>query len=174
MGIGFDPRHRHGAAGLARSSCNRVCSYLEVGHVAKAPRLVAGGKRWAARDTSSSRPCWSTRKTNMKVVQEEIFGPVVAAMPFDDPEEAAAAANDSDLRPGRGGLDPRHRQGPPHRQHSCAPERSGSTATTSSTRRCRSAATSSRAGAARWARTFSISTRRPRRSARDCRVGLLV
>jgi phenylacetaldehyde dehydrogenase len=31
----------------------------------------------------------------MKVVQEEIFGPVVAAMPFDDPEEIAVAANDS-------------------------------------------------------------------------------
>ncbi len=32
----------------------------------------------------------------MKVVQEEIFGPVVAAMPFTDPEEIIPRANNSD------------------------------------------------------------------------------
>jgi phenylacetaldehyde dehydrogenase len=31
----------------------------------------------------------------MKVVQEEIFGPVVTAIPFKDPEEIAAKANNS-------------------------------------------------------------------------------
>jgi phenylacetaldehyde dehydrogenase len=31
----------------------------------------------------------------MKVVQEEIFGPVVTAIPFHDPEEIAAKANNS-------------------------------------------------------------------------------
>ena len=31
----------------------------------------------------------------MKVVQEEIFGPVVCAMPFDDDEEALTLANDT-------------------------------------------------------------------------------
>jgi phenylacetaldehyde dehydrogenase len=31
----------------------------------------------------------------MKVVQEEIFGPVVAAMPFTDPDEIVPRANDS-------------------------------------------------------------------------------
>ena len=33
---------------------------------------------------------------DMKVVQEEIFGPVVAAMPFSDPEEIIPRANNSD------------------------------------------------------------------------------
>ena len=32
---------------------------------------------------------------NMKVVQEEIFGPVVTAMPFSDHEELVTQANDS-------------------------------------------------------------------------------
>jgi phenylacetaldehyde dehydrogenase len=32
----------------------------------------------------------------MKVVQEEIFGPVVTAMPFTDPEEIMNRANNSD------------------------------------------------------------------------------
>jgi len=31
----------------------------------------------------------------MKVVQEEIFGPVVTAVPFDDPAEVLPAANDT-------------------------------------------------------------------------------
>ena len=34
-------------------------------------------------------------KDDMKVVQEEIFGPVVVAIPFDDPEELTPRANDS-------------------------------------------------------------------------------
>jgi phenylacetaldehyde dehydrogenase len=34
-------------------------------------------------------------RPKMKVVQEEIFGPVVVAMPFREPEELIAKANDS-------------------------------------------------------------------------------
>jgi len=34
-------------------------------------------------------------KPNMKVVQEEIFGPVVTAIPFEDPDELVSEANDS-------------------------------------------------------------------------------
>src|ERR1700674_287590 len=52
----------------------------------------------------------------------------------------------------------------------CAPERSGSTATTSSTRHCRLVATNNRDGGARWVKTFSHSTRRPSRFARGCRT----
>ena len=35
-------------------------------------------------------------REDMKVVREEIFGPVVAAMPFDDPEEILPRANNSE------------------------------------------------------------------------------
>jgi acyl-CoA reductase-like NAD-dependent aldehyde dehydrogenase len=35
-------------------------------------------------------------RQGMKVVREEIFGPVVVAMPFDDEEEGIALANDTD------------------------------------------------------------------------------
>ncbi len=35
-------------------------------------------------------------REDMKVVKEEIFGPVVAAMPFDDPEEILPRANNSE------------------------------------------------------------------------------
>src|SRR5208282_5845187 len=52
----------------------------------------------------------------------------------------------------------------------CAPEPSGSTATTSSTPRCPSAATSSPVGDARWVKMFLTSTRKPRRCAQGCRL----
>jgi phenylacetaldehyde dehydrogenase len=34
-------------------------------------------------------------KPDMKIMREEIFGPVVAATPFDDPNEILASANDT-------------------------------------------------------------------------------
>ena len=46
---------------------------------------------------------------NMKVVQEEIFGPVVAAMPFSDPEEILPRANDSNYGLAAGSVDERYR-----------------------------------------------------------------
>ena len=48
----------------------------------------------------------------MKIAQEEIFGPVLSVMRFKDIDEVVERANSTDLRPGRGGLDPRHQQGP--------------------------------------------------------------
>jgi phenylacetaldehyde dehydrogenase len=35
-------------------------------------------------------------RAGMEIVREEVFGPVLVAQPFDDPEEVIAAANDSD------------------------------------------------------------------------------
>ena len=49
----------------------------------------------------------------MKIMQEEIFGPVVAAIPFDDAEESIRAANDSQYGLRRRHLDERHQQGAP-------------------------------------------------------------
>ena len=57
-----------------------------------------------------------------------------------------------ELRPGGGGVDARHRQGPSLCQAKCGPARCGSTATTCSTRRPRSAASRRAASAANWAR----------------------
>ena len=49
---------------------------------------------------------------DMKVVQEEIFGPVVRRRPVQRPRRASPrAANDTDYGLARRRLDPRHRQG---------------------------------------------------------------
>ncbi len=45
----------------------------------------------------------------MRIAREEVFGPVLSVIPFEDEDGAIAIANDTQLRPGRRRLDPRHR-----------------------------------------------------------------
>ena len=45
--------------------------------------------------SSSSRPCWPTSRNDMQIAQQEIFGPVVVVIPFDDEDDAIRQANDS-------------------------------------------------------------------------------
>ncbi|MFF5446818.1 aldehyde dehydrogenase family protein [Streptomyces sp. NPDC012888] len=78
---------------------DRVESYVELGRKEGA-RVVAGGERPAVREDGKGfyvAPTLLTDCTNeMRVVREEIFGPVVVVVPFDTEEEAVALANDSD------------------------------------------------------------------------------
>ncbi|MET9515554.1 aldehyde dehydrogenase family protein [Streptomyces sp. NPDC002994] len=76
---------------------DRVESYIELGKKEGA-RLVAGGERPSYEKGFYVAPTLFADCTNdMRVVREEIFGPVVVVVPFDgDEEEAVALANDSD------------------------------------------------------------------------------
>ncbi|MBT2489070.1 aldehyde dehydrogenase family protein [Streptomyces sp. ISL-96] len=76
---------------------DRVESYIELGRKEGA-RLVAGGERPSYEKGFYVAPTLFAGCTNdMRVVREEIFGPVVVVVPFDgDEEEAVALANDSD------------------------------------------------------------------------------
>ncbi|MFJ6697280.1 aldehyde dehydrogenase family protein [Streptomyces sp. NPDC091272] len=75
---------------------DRVESYVELGRKEGA-RLVAGGGRPAMERGFYVAPTLFADCTNdMRIVREEIFGPVVVVVPFDDEEEGVALANDSD------------------------------------------------------------------------------
>ncbi|MFE7810114.1 aldehyde dehydrogenase family protein [Streptomyces sp. NPDC057430] len=75
---------------------DRVESYVELGRKEGA-RVVAGGGRPAMERGFYVAPTLLAECTNdMRVVREEIFGPVVVVVPFDDEEEGIALANDSD------------------------------------------------------------------------------
>ena len=127
--------HRDGPAGLRTSSCDRVTGYLRVRPRARAPTRRRRRAAGAATRGYFVQPTVLVDTTpDMRIVREEIFGPVVAAMPFSDLDEIAAAGQRHRLRTGRRHLDLRHLQGPPRRRDSSRPARSGSTATTSSTR----------------------------------------
>ena len=80
------------------SSSARVTGYIDAGVKRRRARSWPAARRSATTAAiSSSRRCFTNTKPTMKVVQEEIFGPVVCAEPFDDDdlERIAKQANDT-------------------------------------------------------------------------------
>ncbi|MFG0289923.1 MAG: aldehyde dehydrogenase family protein [Rhodopirellula sp. JB044] len=93
VGSGFDPSTQMGPL-VSREQFERVNGYLRAGLDAGA-EAAAGG---AALDRSGYfvQPTVLKNATpEMSVVREEIFGPVVAAMPFENDNELKTHANDS-------------------------------------------------------------------------------
>lgn len=71
-----------------------VESYLEAGR-REGARLVCGGQRVDGRGYFLRPAVFADARPRMRIVDEEIFGPVVAVMTFESEEEAVALANDS-------------------------------------------------------------------------------
>ncbi|MEU0400415.1 aldehyde dehydrogenase family protein [Streptomyces sp. NPDC006197] len=93
-----DPAEKGTVVGPVISAAHRdrVESYVELGRKEGA-RVVAGGERPDFARGFYVAPTLLVDCTNgMRVVREEIFGPVVVVVPFDDEEEGIALANDSD------------------------------------------------------------------------------
>jgi len=79
----------------------RVTGYLESGKEDGAT-AVTGGGRWGDTGYFVEPTVITNTRPDMKIVREEIFGPVVVAAPFQSLDEIAAAANDSDYGLGAG------------------------------------------------------------------------
>jgi len=94
VGAGLDPETQMGPL-VSEEQLNRVCSYLESGFSQGATAL-SGGHKAADKGYFVEPTVLVNTREDMKVVQEEIFGPVVTAMPFEDPEEIVLRSNDSD------------------------------------------------------------------------------
>jgi phenylacetaldehyde dehydrogenase len=72
----------------------RVCGYMESGK-AQGAHALAGGNRIGDKGYFVEPTVMVNADEKMQIVQEEIFGPVVAAMPFEDVDELMTRANDS-------------------------------------------------------------------------------
>ena len=94
VGSGLDPETNMGPL-VSVEQLNRVCGYLEAGF-SEGAKAVVGGHKAGDRGYFVEPTVLVDTRENMKVVKEEIFGPVVAAMPFTDPEEIVPRANDSE------------------------------------------------------------------------------
>jgi phenylacetaldehyde dehydrogenase len=79
---------------VSQEQLNRVCGYLESGF-SEGAKAVVGGTRIGDKGYFVKPTVLVNTKENMKVVQEEIFGPVVTAIPFKDPDELVTKANDT-------------------------------------------------------------------------------
>jgi phenylacetaldehyde dehydrogenase len=90
---GFDPDSDLGPL-VSEEQLNRVCGYLESG-AKEGAKAVTGGSREGTTGYFVKPTVLVNTNPKMKVVQEEIFGPVVTAIPFSDPSEIVATANDT-------------------------------------------------------------------------------
>ncbi|MGB6405616.1 MAG: aldehyde dehydrogenase family protein [Candidatus Sulfotelmatobacter sp.] len=94
VGSGLDPETSMGPL-VSEEQLSRVCGYLEAGFSEGAKAIVGGHKKGDKGYFVEPTVLVNTRE-DMKVVREEIFGPVVTAMPFDDLEELMPRANNSE------------------------------------------------------------------------------
>jgi phenylacetaldehyde dehydrogenase len=90
---GFDPDCDMGPL-VSEEQLNRVCGFLDSGK-SEGAKAVTGGSRLGDKGYFVKPTVLVNTNDKMKVVQEEIFGPVVTAIPFSDPSEIVAKANDS-------------------------------------------------------------------------------
>jgi aldehyde dehydrogenase (NAD+) len=81
---------------VSKKQMERVKSYIDLG-VKEGATLLAGGnlrpdkgKGWFIEPT-----CFVNVTNDMRIAQEEIFGPVLVVIPFEDDEDAIRIANDS-------------------------------------------------------------------------------
>ncbi|NWL77237.1 betaine-aldehyde dehydrogenase [Pseudomonas taiwanensis] len=79
---------------VSRQQQQRVLEYIETGK-AEGAELYYGGKPVDGPGFYVQPTVFANCRNDMRVVQEEIFGPVLVTAPFDDEEEALALANDS-------------------------------------------------------------------------------
>ena len=93
VGDGFDSATQMGPL-VSREQFDRVTGFLKAGLDAGAEASAGGAA--IDRDGYFVQPTvLKNATTEMSVVQEEIFGPVVAAMPFKNDREIAGQANDT-------------------------------------------------------------------------------
>jgi betaine-aldehyde dehydrogenase len=71
-----------------------VESYIQSG-VAEGAELVCGGERVGTAGNYLTPAVFTGARSEMRIVREEVFGPLVAITPFQGEEEAVALANDS-------------------------------------------------------------------------------
>ena len=93
IGPGIDPANNMGPL-VSKEQQERVCGYLEAG-AQEGAKAVVGGKKISGPGYFVEPTVLVDVQPNMKVVREEIFGPVVTATPFLDIEEVASFANDT-------------------------------------------------------------------------------
>jgi phenylacetaldehyde dehydrogenase len=79
---------------VSEEQLNRVCGFLESGK-SEGAKAVTGGERLGDKGYFVKPTVLVNTNEKMKVVREEIFGPVVTAIPFRDPEELLPKANDT-------------------------------------------------------------------------------
>jgi aldehyde dehydrogenase (NAD+) len=95
VGNGLDPDVQIGPL-VSEQQLERVTGYLNVGK-SEGARALSGGERLTegplAKGYFVPPTVFADVNDNMRIAQEEIFGPVISAIPFKDMDELVARAN---------------------------------------------------------------------------------
>jgi acyl-CoA reductase-like NAD-dependent aldehyde dehydrogenase len=93
LGDPFDEGASMGSL-INRQQFERVMGYIDIGRQEGA-RVVAGGDRGLDHGYYVRPTIFADASNDMRIAQEEIFGPVGTVIPFDTEDEAVRIANDS-------------------------------------------------------------------------------
>ncbi len=95
LGPGLDPMTQMGPL-VSKGQMERVLGYITIGNKEGA-RLVTGGRRASELGEGYfvQPTIFADVDGKMRIAREEIFGPVLAAIPFADEDDLVAKANDS-------------------------------------------------------------------------------
>ena len=101
LGSGFEEKTQLGPL-VSQEQMNRVLNYIDHG-VNDGADLVFGGGRVGERGYFVKPAVFANRdRKKMRITEDEIFGPVVTAMPFDGLDELESLANDTSYGLGSG------------------------------------------------------------------------
>lgn len=95
VGHGFEPDTTMGPL-VSEEQLQRVCNYLEAG-LSEGAEAICGGKKREGAGYFVEPTVMVNTNPKMRVVREEIFGPVVVATPFSDIDDIVAQANDTEF-----------------------------------------------------------------------------
>lgn len=99
LGAPSDPQTNFGPL-VSAAQLQKVLAYIDSGKQEGA-RLLAGGERITAGSFAKGQyvapTVFTDCRDDMRIVREEIFGPVMSILVFDDEEEVIARANDTEF-----------------------------------------------------------------------------
>jgi aldehyde dehydrogenase len=104
QGNPLDPETQVGAQ-ASKEQFDKIMSYMEIGRQEGAQILIGGDSANLSGDLSGGyyvQPTLMAGKNDMRIFQEEIFGPTLGVTSFKDEAEALAIANDTDYGLGAG------------------------------------------------------------------------
>jgi acyl-CoA reductase-like NAD-dependent aldehyde dehydrogenase len=94
IGPGLDPATQLGPL-ISAEQRERVCGYIERGK-SEGAELLTGGSSLERDGWFVEPTLFSTTRDDLTIAREEIFGPVLVALPYDSIEEVARRANDTE------------------------------------------------------------------------------
>lgn len=93
LGDPFDPNTEQGAQ-VSKEQFDKVLKYIDLGKKEGA-RCVAGGERYGESGYFIKPTIFTGVRNEMRIAQEEIFGPVVVTIPFKDTDEVVRQSNET-------------------------------------------------------------------------------